>query len=52
MFHSGQAELASNIPGVYLKPNGTTVSYQASHAYEYYRVMEAVATAANTANFF
>ncbi|WP_255320185.1 M55 family metallopeptidase [Paenibacillus elgii] len=52
LFHSGQAELASNIPGVYLKSNSTTVSYQASHAYDFYRVMEAVATAANTARFF
>jgi D-amino peptidase len=50
--HSGQAELASSVPGVRRIPNSTIVDYEAEDSRAFYRTMEIMATLANTARFF
>lgn len=50
-FHSGQAELASSVPGVRRLPNSTVVTYEADNSQTFYRTMEIMASLANTARF-
>ncbi|MVO98227.1 M55 family metallopeptidase [Paenibacillus lutrae] len=50
--HSGQAEMASCVPGARRLPNGTIIAYEAEDAITYYRTMEIMASLANTTRFF